>query len=411
MVRIRVRGGALQYVLAVSIVIAGLILSLLIQIHYLTFVQSEIFSQKQSDLLAESCFEISMSLNPEPYQREVDLSLLKLRDSDSMEFTTRPWGAYMAHTSIASFQGQRSILSALIGYSLKDRKIPSSLIHPSSNLRLNLVGETRIEGDIQVPQGKIFSGRIGNRRFTGDTICTCETEESNPILSNLPDYLLTYLDSMIYGAHELHYSGGASSLNGEWTDSTRLYWRSSILNDTIIGNIIIYHPDVIIIGPHAVLEDCLLLSKNIIFLEGFSGAVHGIFTDTCIVGADVSLNYPSSIIGYNKIERPHLSFEEGSHFEGVVVSYSSIASRSEIDVSIDKQSSILGLLYSNGSVDFKGVLEGSLQVNRFVSNLRGGIIENHLIDVSIAPFSISDFSGSSLYSDSTTTTTIAKWLD
>ena len=133
-----------------------------------------------------------------------------------------------------------------------------------------------------------------------------------------------------------------------------------------------------------------------------------------MVGENCELAYPS-VLGIirksSAAENPFLSVNEGSTITGVLFAYQkSPSNRKQVKISIAEDAVIKGQVYSNGLVELRGSLHGSLMCNKFILNTPSSVYENHLLNSTIDYSQLSEhFVGINLVHRSESRK-IVKWL-
>lgn len=396
-----IRAGSLIYALCITLILSILSGSLiLLAFNTRTVVDNNFISEKQIRNISSALNYYLTSTNS---QNESDRITLDLFDNgnDSVEIEKRQWGALnLIHCK--AHQGDRRFDSYfLIGD--KPLKKLTALYLGDQNKPLALCGKTIIRGDCFLPKQGVKRAYIEGQSFSGKNLIDGNTQKS---LSTLPDldknfrvYPVlqkhTFLTDSVVDIQNLEAN---KIVSNPFSNKTLILTAQNDLeldNYQLQGNIIIQCDRKVTIKSSSFLTDILIQSKSIAIEKNFSGTFQGFASDSIIVGEDVQLNYPSSLLLTSDKEinnNSKIVLMRRSSIKGNVVNFNSLNIQDKsVNIRLNEECLVEGLVYSNGYVDLKGTIIGSLYCNGFILKTPSAVYENHLLNASINSTELPEF--------------------
>ncbi len=382
----KIEGSAMQYAIVIVTVMALLLggfvlyagMSLKLQTRFNT--QDRLRDNAQSGLEygKASIFDLN-------YDQTITVNLFN-SDVNQVRLTKRNWGAYDYLVSEVKHHNFKVKMMEMVGnyYS----KMPFTLYLSDRGTGLSLSGKTIIKGKVRLPKKGVKRAYIEGHNFLGDQLIDGVIEYSE---NQLPELNHEFLDQLQkpYLREKLAWEN-IDSLHQSFYDPP-IYYSSnqsiSIQNSILSGQIVIESADSIFIAKTAQLTDVIIKAPVIYIESGFTGSLQLIASHKITISDNVTLLYPS-VLGlietHEHLSSGYISIGEGSKVIGSVFTHSAINNyKKELFLNIAKKAEIHGLAYSNGSVQLKGEVNGSLATKKFFLKTASSVYENHLFNASI----------------------------
>ncbi len=419
-----IKAASLFYAIVISLIIA-IVSSSLILYSYLTRIEFDNLKINQNlELNVMSGLQLlmgSQSLVEPNTSKTIDLFGNK---TDSVLLIRKSWGAHEVIISKA-FLGNRSVQKiAEIGY-YPDTTNSYSLYLADGDSPLALCGSTLIKGTAYLPKAGVKVAYIEGQNFVGKQLVQGPIKTSKPQLPEFNNLLNDDIQAMLSG-HFGKIDDSTIVCEREFPkDSLKNSFEHATLHLTgsgsfvlgncyYFGNIIVTTDKQITIRASAVLNNILVCAPKVIVESGFRGNIQIFAADTILIETGVTLYYPS-VLGVVVNERssrsPVIIMNDKDTIGGNVFVYKMGNQEKIPGIIIHNGAVIQGLVYSNGYVDLKGTIYGSLMCNKIVLSTPSGFYENHLLNAVIDASRLSPyFVGINLVKESQEKK-IAKWLD
>ncbi|MBI4946040.1 MAG: hypothetical protein HY840_06530 [Bacteroidetes bacterium] len=415
------KAGALIYTIGICLVIGILSSALILYSYYsrLEFLEYQLI--EKVSLNANS--GISLLLSNPGFAAIGETKTIDLfgEGGDSVKLERKTWGIFEVAVSEAFRKSIRSKKSALIGY----RSDTSSALYLADRDKpLSLCGKVIIRGNCALPKAGVKRAYIEGQNFVGDKMIDGTVTSSEKNVPEMNKELIAQVQKITNDTYPdkdtvcLIDEKGIPDTLIRGFDKKTLFLVSNtairITNQHISGNVIIVSGKSITVGGDARLQDIILIARGILVQEKFTGAVQAFGTDSVVLEAGVSLTYPS-VIGLIKetssVQNPAIKIGENASVSGVLFAYqSTYDNRNQVKINIAKDAVIEGLVYSNGLVDLKGSIYGSLYASGLILSTPSSVYENHLLNATIDVTKLSPhFLGLNLVSK-TDKSGIVKWL-
>ncbi|MEM9686566.1 MAG: hypothetical protein AAF934_06545, partial [Bacteroidota bacterium] len=247
----KIQAGALQFVVFTGVIIALLLAAFIA----LTYTHS--FFKKQSyaavSTVKNADFGIQYALSSDTY---VNDSITVAPFEDQYELTIRKdyWGVFEKVHATARHKSKHFTKIALVGgqFSLKDRP---ALYVKDQDKPLIVVGTTKIEGTVFLPEKALRPGTISGKAYYGDHLIYGTIKKSDRQLPLLPAELMTQLH--ILTAQEFSFDADAlitpeyqKPLANSFAKPVNYVYSPGVLDLTglkITGNVIVYAEEKIIV--------------------------------------------------------------------------------------------------------------------------------------------------------------------
>ena len=394
----RYAGSTLSYSIFVMIIVS-LILSSIIVYSYFNRVKRSHY-EIQNNLLTNINSGIALALTDSTlinYGEEKTFSLYE-GYFDTISIIKEVWGFYdKIVCSAKQKRFSKGVIVLADAYYIDDY-IPA-LFLTNHNKPLCLCGQTLLSGNCLLPISGLKNGYVEGRHFERKKLLEGNTGFSgNRLPENKAKFLRNdfsyvkehYLQSDRIKNFQLNVSQCDTLTNSFFEKGIFIYEKESItLNSQCLkGNIILMTEKDLYIYNNAKIENILCYAKNIFIEEGFEGTVQCIAQDTLICGNNCKFNYPSNLVVTSqdsiRYKRPRLIFGSGSTIKGALVANTKWKDKNQkAEIIVEPMSEIHGQLYSNGSIELKGNVYGTVFTDEFVLYKPSAKYINHLLDIEI----------------------------
>ena len=392
----KLKAGALQFAILISVVVALLLASFLL----LTYTQQ--YLSKRINLTTQT---MTLSHNGIAYagQQALAYDLAVNPDiegipSDALELRKTHWGIYDKVISTAELKNTSYQKIALLGGQLSTKERPAIHLN-ETNTPLVLVGNTRIKGNVRLPQQGVRAGNIAGNYFQGNTLINGNIGQSSASLPSLLPEKRAYLNSLIFNKtpipDSLRIFSETPILEHTFKKNSRWLYRPGViqLDGTYTNNIIIKSDTLIRISNFlpdgqigAKAANIMLIAPHIEIQQGFRGSLQALASKSITIGDRVQLDYPSALVLWEKGEttttstvHTEITLGKGSRISGSVVYLGNPTSADfRPKISIAEGAQIIGEVYCEKSVQLKGSVIGSVFTHIFATAERGSIYQNHI---------------------------------
>ena len=192
--KIRLKSGALQFAIYTAAIVALLLLGLILYVH--TFK-----TLKQNTTISiDNIKAINLGFYEALKNNEISgdtLLLSNLSDKNQkVQIVNSIWGIFQKADVISKNRNKSFYKSAFIG-SGSNEKGRVALYLKNNFKPLIVVGNTKIEGEVMIPQQGVQSGYIAGNGYFGDQLIYGKVSNSSTDLPKLNVSLLSFLDNML----------------------------------------------------------------------------------------------------------------------------------------------------------------------------------------------------------------------
>lgn len=356
---------------------------------------------------------------------------LMITDERDFEITAlkKAWGIFDIATIITTKGNELFSKTALLGGSLKEKP---ALYLADQFQPLVVVGGTKIDGKVYLPEQGIKRGSIAGHSYQGSQLIYGSIAQSTnklPELKNL-EYMRNIKEYLLANAGNIFVElNDEKKVINSFDQPTNVIGSSSPFHLQYVeltGNIIIYSDSKITVYPSAKLQDVILIAPGIEVKDGVQGNFQAFAEKKIIVGKNCIIKYPSAflLIESNTSNTQGLALnpdhedinqiiiDENSDIRGIVAFISKEiigSSNYKPQIVIEENATIMGEVYCNGNIELKGIVKGSVYANGFIANQFGGIYKNHIYNGQIVS-SENPIQYSGLVFNNSKQT-VAKWLN
>lgn len=381
----KLKSSALQFALFVSVLIALLIFGLLLYIHSSKIFQSNTEFQLNA---IENCNQaIQLELNNKEFDKDsISISISSQLESKETLFNEF-WGGFQKNLIQSRVKTKEFKKAAFLGS--KYNKLSPCLFLEDTQKPLVVVGNTKIEGLAYLPNQGIKPGTISGNSYYGNQLVYGNIQLSNSNLPKLREEFLEYLTKIIKSRPKDFL---IDSNSNSFKERTKFIYQTGtiVLNQELIGNIIIKSESSITITENSKLKDVLIIAPKVEIKDNVKGSFNVIASEQIIVGNNVNLEYPSSLIMNNDVKEKQehkvgIGIGKLSRVTGqIILLKDKIDSVFETDIFIDENSKIKGEIYCQGNLELKSNIEGSVYTSQFITRANGTVFVNHLYNIEIS---------------------------
>jgi hypothetical protein len=344
------------------------------------------------------------------------------KGNDSVLLSKKSWGVFEMMVSEGVSVHHKFSKIALAGNDM-DADNSMALYLADMDKPLSLCGRTEIRGTCFLPKAGVKRAYIEGQNFVGNDLISGSVKSSERNIAEVNKELLKNLqkifskefveqDSVVH-ADEV----GIASLTQSFAKRPVYYYASSAVRlDTskLSGNIVIISDKEISISAEAVLQDVIVCAPIVRIEKKFSGTLQVFASDSIILDEECKLNYPSvlGIVRQDKsCDNAAIVMKEGSAVSGMIFAYQEkFDNRKQVKLSLDKSTTMMGYVYTNGLVDLKGSVFGSVMCAKFILSTPSSVYENHLLNAVIDRTKLSNYFVGSSFTNTTENKKVVKWL-
>ncbi len=380
----KIKAGALQYVLVVSIIILIVLLSfiLLLQLQQKVAIKNNLY--KEAILNTTNGFNY--------------ISNIKLSDNSDtkLKFSNNPkeetsisksvWGVFDLVKVNSKVNKEVFEKVGLVGNLISNKK---AIYLTDNNTPLVVVGNTKITGTAYLPIRGIKRGNISGHSFYGNALVNGSTRISTsslPINSRVKK--LNSVQNTILGGNlkQIELKNGDNIVQS-FTSETLIYkdyQRIKLQDISLKGNIVIQSLSKIVVTRETDLEDVILIAPEIEIESGVRASFQAFATKSIYINKNVNLAYPSYLVlpyKSSKIEDKHGVFvEEGTILKGGICFLHENSKERNLDpqIKIDTNAKIVGEVICQGNTELLGTVIGEVYTNNFITKQSGTRYVNHL---------------------------------
>lgn len=380
------RAGAMTYAIILSIIVGSFCMAL-IWISTAHRNTRAVLKNKER-LIVNSLAGVDFTLNTEKHS----LEKLHIINNDTVYTTKSNWGMFSFATVTAVKNKKTLTRSLLTGIKVEPNTLPA-LYLSDNDKSLKLTGNTILKGELFVPKRGIERAFIQGKNFSNKDLYIGRKQTAEKRLPELNQYISALnVESIISDKDVFYLDVLPEDSSFSFQKHTQLYEKSFplIIREKLSGNLIISSKDSIYVSNTAQLNNIILIAPLVRFEKGFEGNVQVFSEKRVTLEENVILNYPSSIYlndqnkDFRRSDTAMVEFKENAHLlGGVLITSTSPDYRNLVKLNINKDASIVGLVYNQGETQLKGKVIGSLFTNSFYLNTKSSNYTNHLMDAEI----------------------------
>ncbi|WP_340074219.1 hypothetical protein [Leptobacterium sp. I13] len=393
----KVRGGALQFVVFTGVAIAIILMG------FVTLTHVHLFFKKQAGLTIKTVKQANIGMhyainNENTTDIATTVPLVLGNGNAQVTINRTSWGLFEVLRTTAIIKKNTVVKTALIGGHSKNRP---ALYLKEENRPLVLVGTTSIQGAAYLPKQGARPGTIAGNAYYGNTLIQGRTLNSTEQLPRLPTGLKNRLAQLqgtsIISDGEILPIVPAMNYSNSFLNTVQYVYNDATIyleRATLTGNIIVKSEERIVVDASSRLTDVILIAPEIIIKPQTTGTFQAIASKKISIADNCILRYPSAFILKEELavetqqpyqeDAPQLRIGKGAVVKGVVLHLGRIArQRYAPHIVLEENASVYGEVYCEGIFELKGTVNGSVYISRFTVNEFGSIYQNHIYNGNI----------------------------
>jgi len=387
MMRLKIKAGALQLTLFISVVIALLLGAFILYIQLKDKVEKQHHFVQETINNAQKGIEYGLK-NKLPVNDSISL----LGDDDKLiKVEGAYWGMFDKVTSKATIKNFQFKKVAFIG-AKKDSRKNIALQLADFNKPLVLVGKTNIQGNAFLPAQGVKAGYIAGVPFYGTQLIKGKTS----IGSQLPEFssdkkkYLKNIFAMPKGYSDFIDLNTKREWQNSFNEKTKVVYSNSAIHlerVNLKGNIKIQSTTKITIDTSAKLTDVLVVAPIIEIKDDVVGVFQAVASEELTVNERVKLDYPSALVlleGDKEDIAPLMQISKGSDVKGMLVYLGKESfNNNKTQLFLDQDTKVTGEVYCNKNIELLGSVYGSVYAANFIAKQSGSIYLNHIYNGTI----------------------------
>lgn len=382
--RNKVKAQALYFVVTISIVIAILLSSFILNSSVYAEVSDQLDIERKLIWNSKSALNYGLSKEVLPFHEKLDLFG---SETDSVEISSIPFGLFhFLKTTV--FHGKQSLTANYVVGKQSLATNNTCIYLSESRNSLGVCGATKIIGDVYVPKRGIERSYIEGKSYQNKELYSGKKYSSSKEIPKL-------LKSTQLAIEEVYLQPDSSKPFP--TDSNRiecfekteyLLNEPTAIDQLVRGPVIIRSNETITIQKEANLLNTIIVAPDVVVEDGFKGTLQIFATHTIVLGDDVTLEFPSNLIVKSlktNFNATGITIGEHCNIAGNLA-YIQPGSSLKIKglISIGKESVIKGEVYSNRRTELKNcTIYGEVYTNSFYLKTHSSTYNNQLLDVEI----------------------------
>lgn len=387
LLRLKVKGGALQYTIVFSLLI---LMSLSLFLMFVRLSSLEVYSSQKQSQLIENVNSSIVMLENEPQLFDKPKQRLQLLEDTTFvnDIEVSEWGFY-DKVKIISRKGRQQLSKTfLFADNIKSNKRMPSLYMSGANQYLSVGGKAYLGNNTFLPAHGIRKSYVNGIGYNRDSLVQGNSFKA---AKTLPKLNKIWEERYRALKNRINVSGSSNmpelkkdSLSISFNDETlvlRCPDNYSLNEKYLSGNIIVTGTKIRITNTSRI-HLCIVLADTIVVENKFKGEVQLLAQNYIELGDSSVLKVPSILYLNNQGSSDQILIKSQTMFQGDIVVPHPIRDPKEILV-IEEGCKMIGQIYCNGYASFEGILFGSFYTNGFMKRSRNGLYENYLVDVCI----------------------------
>ncbi|AUP79698.1 hypothetical protein [Flavivirga eckloniae] len=396
---LKVKAGALQFTMFITVVIALLLVAFIILVN--THTQFKL----QSDFVLETVENTKKGIQHALKNniRANDTVHINLQDEDykTVSVYKSYWGLFEKVLSTSKIKKNTVKKIALVGASQPERD-RTALYIKENNRPLVVVGETKIKGMVYLPKQGVRTGNISGHSYYGSRLIYGKTRPSNKLPKLLNETLNHIKKSNLnignLQQHQFLDLSRSKTYRNSFFNPLQVVYSNTSINlsgISLIGHIVVQSKTKITVDANSNLKDIILIAPIIEIKNHVKGTFQAIATKNLKVGKNCKLDYPSALILNEKEkpissptnlqkEKPSINIDKRCNIKGVVAYFGApMTNNFDAQIVIEENTTVVGEVYCNQNLELKGTIYGSVFTSNFVAKQSGSSYQNHIYNGTI----------------------------
>lgn len=385
----KIKGGALQLVIAIALVLFLIIGIFLLRKNLTVSLLSSASVEEQLQLNIRSAVTYLEHKNESELEDSLTMTLFpELNDVTKIQI--KPWGMFDVGIISSKIRNRQRKYACFLGRDFGDRNELPSLYFSDPNRYLSVGGFTYLGNNTHLPGFGVRKAYVNGIGYYREQLVFGASHQASGSLPGLNVELETRYNEFI--------ALDADKIQVEWYEGDiiggtlkRSFFEKPLLikstNDLelkdveLVGNIIIHADGILNIDSTAVIDQCLIVAKDIIIGSGFSGRGQFFATENIHAGERSCFFMPTIFTLINPLSGSVI-LEDFTTFTGNIILKDESRELRPI-LEIGDRCRLIGQIYCDGFCDFKAVLFGSLYTKGFVAITPNSFNQNYLLNACI----------------------------
>ncbi len=386
----RLPAGTLLLVLAVSIVVATILLALvLLAANRRQLTQQDARRERvRRNLFSGLAYAQAMPELPPFKEHGIDL----FDDGeDSVWVRRQPWGVFDVVRVRAGRGAVGDTALALLGSSFSPVN-RAALYLSEENIPLTINDDAQVRGGAWLPsKGDVRPGSLpllGPRRsgeaVTGKLRAGASTLPvgSPETLTRLQAYAQLQLEDLLPPGSRPANTPTPTTRSFQGLPAVWYREEAGSVSGDAAGQVVLISSHRLIVEPTSRLDNVLVLAPTIIVRSGFRGRAQFIARDTVAIGDNCQLAYPSAACAVGTGTAALVSVGTGTRLQGVVLA-SAATPGLACSVRLTTGTTLEGQVFSAGVVENCGLVRGTVMARRLLYHNVGSFFENYLVNATL----------------------------
>ena len=390
----RVKAGALQFTMFITVVIALLLAGFVILVHTHKLFRANTHFVKETIGATDKGIHYMLSHDIKPS----DTILLNDEDDRTLKVYADQWGIFTKLYSSSRIQHKTFKKIALVGAS-QPQTNRTALYLEDQNRPLVVVGNTRIQGDAYLPKQGVRTGNISGHSYYGSRLIYGKTKTSKalPIPTREVFGALDNIKSKIDRADQnqfLDLNKGKTFQNSFYNAVNIVYSPTNVelRGVNLSGHIIVQSDTKITVDATTNLSDIMLIAPEIEIKDHTKGSFQALATKSITVGSHCKLYYPTALVlkedkknvkdSSTPEESANIRIGKGTQLKGVVA-FKGETKNYKPQVFIEETVEVMGEVHCDRNVELLGRVYGSIYASGFVASQSGSVYQNHIYNGTI----------------------------
>ncbi len=394
----KVKAGALQFAILISVVIAMVIAAFIM----LTYTQLQFAKQLQfSASSIELCHTgIAYAKKENIVYNDTVSVVLENNEQQRLQLLKSHWGIFDKVVALGKHKNFSHKKIGLLGGQMLQKE-RSSIYLEDTNSPLVLVGKTAIYGNAQLPPKGVKAGVIAGNYYQGKTLIHGGVKLNATTLPLIPVEKRRYIQQLLFGRspdQDTLYIpvNTTGAIKHTFQEASKWMYSPGVItlrDQEFTDNIIIKSDTLIRVSAFAKAENILLIAPHISIEDGVAGSFQAFASQAITVGNNVRLSYPSALVCYEDESQKsrtsstpsnEIRIGADSQVEGSIIDLRNTRERIiQPTITLEETATLTGEIYSEGAVQILGTVRGSVYTHQFASKARGSLYQNHLYNAVI----------------------------
>ncbi|RIV68265.1 hypothetical protein [Flagellimonas aequoris] len=382
----KIKAGALQFVLFIGAIIAVLLMAFVMVSH------SHTLFNKKTDITIAMIQATDRGMGAS-FDQPLEVGMtweLPERDPLGIETSVQKdyWGLLEKREVISKKGKLKFTKIGLVGLRDENRY---ALYLEDNNRPMVIAGVARISGDAFLPERGIKMGNIQGFGYTKPQLVYGRRQQSSSRLPELYQEVARQLGQLtgLPKGNNISFKKG-EIIKNSFQEETQII-RGAVIeleNISLVGNILVWASEEIIVQPTANLRDVVLIAPQINIVDGTMGNFQALASKQITMGRNGNLSYPSVLAvgkkgkfekNANKQQEPSLIMEPGASLSGMLLYWEENDLEGYgANIQIQENANVNGEVYCQGSLELKGNVYGSVTTQSFITLEKGNVYQNHL---------------------------------